>query len=159
RTPTITKPSCLAESSSLYVELGLTDSETDFDEEVGSNPGDAAMDQPQSSHVVHARPNLDHMDLGINLKLPTNDQIILKEHATSTGTLSSLQNLDREISFTNQFLEERSREDEPNKTNTEAEKSLERDHSDQLASDLKEACLKKRKKRAALRTPSGSPPS
>ncbi|GJR18506.1 hypothetical protein Tco_0967033 [Tanacetum coccineum] len=38
-------------------------------------------------------------------------------------------------------------------------KSLEHDHSDQLASDLKEARLKKRKKRAAPRTPSGSPPS
>ncbi|GKD68086.1 hypothetical protein Tco_1322176 [Tanacetum coccineum] len=113
----MTEPSALAESSSLYVELGLTDSETNSDEEVspeinavaqeegqagpnpdeqdegqaGSNPGDAAVDQPQS-------------------KL-----------ATSTGTLSSLQNLDTEISFTNQFLEERSREDEPDKTNTEAE--------------------------------------
>ncbi|GJQ94263.1 hypothetical protein Tco_0005402 [Tanacetum coccineum] len=34
------------------------------------------------------------------------------------------------------------------------QKLLECDHSDQLASDLKEACLKKRKKRAAPRTPS-----
>ncbi|GJQ94264.1 hypothetical protein Tco_0005403 [Tanacetum coccineum] len=65
RTPTTTKPSGLAESPSLYVELGLTDSETDSDEEAGSNAGDVAVDQPQSSHVVHAGPNLDHMDLGI----------------------------------------------------------------------------------------------
>ncbi|GJX66383.1 hypothetical protein Tco_0300726 [Tanacetum coccineum] len=89
--PEVQEPSGLAESSSLYVELGLTDSETDSNEEVspeinavaqeegqagpnpdeqdkgqaGSNPGDAAVDQPQSSHVVHARLNLDHMDLGI----------------------------------------------------------------------------------------------
>ncbi|GKA65714.1 hypothetical protein Tco_0765421 [Tanacetum coccineum] len=113
----------------------------------GSNPGDAAVDQPQSSHVVHVGPNLDHMDLGIdeassqqnpeqmneeftttaypnvqeNLKLPTDDHVILEEHATSTGTLSSLKHLDREISFTNQFLEEKSQEDEPEKTNTESE--------------------------------------
>ncbi|GKF09020.1 hypothetical protein Tco_0043244, partial [Tanacetum coccineum] len=291
--PTTTEPSDLAESSSLYAKLGLTKSETDSDEEVspeinaevqeegqagpnpddqdegqaGSNPGDAAVDQPQSSHVVHE-----------NLKLLTNDQVILKEPATSTKTMSSLKHIDKEISFINQFLEEKSQEDEPDKTNTESEvqsmvtvpihqdtsfvplmtspiidltvsqpassmihapiqtsttttiattttslpppppqpqqstadliiinrigelerrrfsdlsavdmklalhqrmyedesyethkdhknlfdalqKSLERDHSDQLASNLKEARLKKRKKCVTPRTPSGSPPT
>nr|GEW58495.1 hypothetical protein [Tanacetum cinerariifolium] len=38
------------------------------------------------------------------------------------------------------------------------EKSLERDYSDQLLLDLKEACQKKRKRRDVPRTPSGSPP-
>ncbi|GJU35986.1 hypothetical protein Tco_1184340, partial [Tanacetum coccineum] len=33
RTPTTTKPSGYVESPSLYVELGLTDSETESDEE------------------------------------------------------------------------------------------------------------------------------
>ncbi|GJR77989.1 DNA-directed DNA polymerase [Tanacetum coccineum] len=47
--------------------------------QAGSNPGDAAVDQPQSSHVE-------------NLKLPTDDQVILEEP-----------------------------EDEPDKTNTESE--------------------------------------
>ncbi|GJZ23880.1 retrovirus-related pol polyprotein from transposon TNT 1-94 [Tanacetum coccineum] len=85
RTPTTTEPSGHAESPLLYAELGLTDSETESDEEVspeinagtqdegqagpnpgiqdegqaGSNPGDAAESQPQSSH---AGPNLEHMD-------------------------------------------------------------------------------------------------
>ncbi|GJW34975.1 retrovirus-related pol polyprotein from transposon TNT 1-94 [Tanacetum coccineum] len=89
--PEVQEPSGLVESSSLYVELGIIDSETDSNEEVspeinavaqeegqagpnpdeqdkgqaGSNLGDAAVDQPQSSHVVHAGLNLDHMDLGI----------------------------------------------------------------------------------------------
>nr|GFB25586.1 hypothetical protein [Tanacetum cinerariifolium] len=31
--------------------------------QAGSNLGDAAKSQPQSSHVVHAGPNLEHMDL------------------------------------------------------------------------------------------------
>nr|GEX62674.1 hypothetical protein [Tanacetum cinerariifolium] len=31
--------------------------------QAGSNPGDAAESQPQSSHVVHPGPNLEHMDL------------------------------------------------------------------------------------------------
>ncbi|GKE05477.1 hypothetical protein Tco_1397495, partial [Tanacetum coccineum] len=95
--------------------------------QAGSNPGDAAESQPQSSHVVHAGPNLEHMDLEItdtskqqnpkemdeeftitaypnvqkNLKLPTEDQVVLEEPASSTGTLSSLQNLDKELTFTN----------------------------------------------------------
>ncbi|GJV47340.1 hypothetical protein Tco_1437552 [Tanacetum coccineum] len=144
RTPTTTEPSGHAESPSLYAELGLTDSETESDEEVspeinagtqdegqagpnpgeqdegqaGPNPGDAAESQPQSNH---AGPNLEHMDFEENLKLPTEDQVILEEPASSVGTLSSLQNLDKELSFTNQFLMEKSQEDEPDKSNTEAE--------------------------------------
>ncbi|GKE60804.1 hypothetical protein Tco_1511171, partial [Tanacetum coccineum] len=35
-----------------------------------------------------------------NLKLPTEDQVILEGLASSTGTLSSLQNLDKDLSFT-----------------------------------------------------------
>ncbi|GKG62417.1 hypothetical protein Tco_0634190, partial [Tanacetum coccineum] len=31
----------------------------------GTNPDDAGVSQTPSSHVVHAGPNLDHMDLGI----------------------------------------------------------------------------------------------
>ncbi|GJX76753.1 hypothetical protein Tco_0323564 [Tanacetum coccineum] len=79
RTPATAEPSGLVESSSLYVELGLTDSGTESDEEVssemsaqgqeegqgGTNPGDTGMSQTPSSHVVHVGPNLDHMDLGI----------------------------------------------------------------------------------------------
>ncbi|GKB76090.1 hypothetical protein Tco_0942985, partial [Tanacetum coccineum] len=173
RTPAPTEPLGHEESSSLYAELGLTDSETEADDDVpseinpeaqdegqagpnpgkqvkgqaGSDPGDAADSQPQPSHVVHAGPNLKHMDFEAtdassqrnsehldeeftttaypnvqeNLKLPTEDQVRLKEPASSAGTLSSLQNLDKEFSFTNQFLEEKSQEDEPEKTNAEAE--------------------------------------
>ncbi|GJT61196.1 retrovirus-related pol polyprotein from transposon TNT 1-94 [Tanacetum coccineum] len=172
RTSTPTESSGHDESSSLYVELGLTDSETDSDEEVpgmvarvqaegqagpnpgehdegqaGPNPGDAAASQPPSSHVVHAGPNLEHMDLEAsdtsiqpnpeqmdeeftttaypnvqeNLKLPTEGEVRLEEPASSAGTLSSLQHLDKELSFADQFLVEKSQEDEPEKTNTESE--------------------------------------
>ncbi|GJS98515.1 hypothetical protein Tco_0819685, partial [Tanacetum coccineum] len=41
--------------------------------------------------------------------------------ANFAGTLSSLENLDKELSFNNQFLVEKSQEDEPDKSNTEAE--------------------------------------
>ncbi|GJX34733.1 hypothetical protein Tco_0246290 [Tanacetum coccineum] len=171
-TSTPTESSGHDESSSLYVELGLTDSRMDSDEEVsgmvvrvqakgqtgpnpgehdegqdGPNPGDAAASQPLSSHVIHAGPNLEHMNLEAsdtsiqpnpkqmdeeftttaypnvqeNLKLPTEGEVRLEEFASSTGTLSSLQNLDKELSFADQFLMEKSQEDEPEKTNTESE--------------------------------------
>ncbi|GKF80722.1 hypothetical protein Tco_0239324, partial [Tanacetum coccineum] len=148
RTPTTSEPFGLIESSPLYAELGLTNSKTDSDKEVslemnagtqeegqdGTNPGDAFVSETQSSHVVYARPNLDHMDLGVtetssqpnpeqideeftmmaypsvqeNLKLPTEGEVRLEEPASSAGTLSSLQNLDKDLSFINQFLAEKS---------------------------------------------------
>ncbi|GJQ95327.1 hypothetical protein Tco_0006466 [Tanacetum coccineum] len=115
--------------------------------QAGSNPGDTAGSQPPPSHVVHAGPNLKHMDLETtdastqhkpeqmdegftttaypnvqeNLKLPTEDQVILEEPASSTGTLSSLQNLDKDLSFTDQFFMEKPHEDESGKTNAETE--------------------------------------
>ncbi|GJS47086.1 hypothetical protein Tco_0597207 [Tanacetum coccineum] len=333
RTPMPIEPSRIVDSPSLDADLAPTDSETESDEEVpginagdqdeghagpnpgvqdegqaGSNPSDAAESQPQSSHVVHAGPNLEHMDLEAtdastqqnneqmneeftttaypnvqeNLKLPmsSSDLEILQAH----WNLSFLQNLDRnsasliisqqfhaplQTSTTNkpqpiittslpplppqpqqsssdpillqcirelekhiadliqsnlaleerldkhgtrlynlenlnipkkvskavdeivtdsvewametplrarfsdlpavdmkEVLQQRMFEDksylahEDHKNLFEAlEKSLERDHSNQLLSDLEEARRKKRKKRASSRTPSGSPPS
>nr|GEW84338.1 hypothetical protein [Tanacetum cinerariifolium] len=87
-TSTPTESSGHNESSSLYAELGLIDSEVESDEDVpgidagvqnkgqaGQNPGeqdegqtgpnlgDAVVSQPQSSPLVHAGPNLKHADL------------------------------------------------------------------------------------------------
>ncbi|GJS89437.1 retrovirus-related pol polyprotein from transposon TNT 1-94 [Tanacetum coccineum] len=115
--------------------------------QAGSNLGDAAESQPQPSHMVHVGPNLEHLDIETtdastqqkpeqmdeeftataylnvqeNLKLLTEDHVILKEPASSTGTLSSLQNLDKDLSFTDQFFMEKTHEEEPGKTNAEAE--------------------------------------
>ncbi|GJV27286.1 E-beta-farnesene synthase [Tanacetum coccineum] len=89
--------------------------------QAGSNPGNAVVFQPQPSHVVHVGPNLEPMDLAENLKLPAEDQVILEEPASSTGTLSSLQHLEKELSFTDQFFVEKPQEEEPEKTNAESE--------------------------------------
>ncbi|GJY78459.1 hypothetical protein Tco_0484260 [Tanacetum coccineum] len=201
RTSIQTEPSGHDESSSLYAELGLTDSETDSDEEVSGivarvqdegqagpnpgehdedharpNPGDAAASQPPSSHVVHAGPNLEHMDLeASDTSIQPNPK--LEEPASSAGTLSSLQHLDKELSFTDQFLVVKSQEEEPEKTNTESkesnsyqahedhkqlyealEKSMARDHTNQLLTDLVEAQRKKKKRHASPKTQPGSPP-
>ncbi|GJR66154.1 retrovirus-related pol polyprotein from transposon TNT 1-94 [Tanacetum coccineum] len=213
RPPMHAEPTGHADSPSLDAELPLIDSETESDEEVpvinvgdqdegqagpnpgeqdegqagpnpgiqdkgqaGSNPGDAAESQPQPSH-------------GENLKLPTEDQVILEEHASSTGTLSSLQNLDKDLSFTDQFFVEKPHEEESRNTNAKTEvsqavdeivtdavdwamqaplrarfrdlptKSLELYYSNQRLSDEEEARKKKRKKRVAPITLFGSPPS
>ncbi|GJU10616.1 hypothetical protein Tco_1133012 [Tanacetum coccineum] len=160
RTPAPTVPLSHEESSSLYAELGLTDSETNSDNEVShdinpkahiegqpgsdhgkqvkaqarSDPSVGADSRIQLSHVVHAGPNLEHMNLEVsdtspqpnpeqmdeefttmiypsvqeNLKLLTEGEVRLEEPASSAGTLSSLQNLDKDLNFTNQFLAEKS---------------------------------------------------
>ncbi|GKB56006.1 hypothetical protein Tco_0912192 [Tanacetum coccineum] len=179
RTSTPTESFGHDESSSLYAELGLTDSESESDEELS----------------------------GI-------------EPTSSAGTLSSLQHLDKELSFANQFLMEKSQEDKPKKTNTELEvskavdeivtdavdwaiqaplgiassgpcqnldmkeilhhrmwesnsyqahkdhkmlyealeKSMARDHTDKLLTDLAKTQRKKKKRRDSPKTPPGSPP-
>ncbi|GKB47921.1 hypothetical protein Tco_0898674 [Tanacetum coccineum] len=55
-----------------------------------------------------------------NLKLPTEGEVRFEEPASSAGTLSSMKNLDKDLRFTDQFLVEKSQEDEPEKSNIEA---------------------------------------
>nr|GEW58320.1 monodehydroascorbate reductase [Tanacetum cinerariifolium] len=132
RTPMPVKAFGPAESPSLDAKLDLTDSETKSDDEVpkintgdqdegqtgpnpgvqdkgqlGSHPGDAVGSQPQSSHVE-------------NLKLLYEDPVIPEEPTSSTRTMSSLQNLEKELSFTDQFFVKKQQEEEPRKTNAEA---------------------------------------
>nr|GEU51996.1 putative reverse transcriptase domain-containing protein [Tanacetum cinerariifolium] len=113
----------------------------------GSNPGDDAEPQPQSSPIVHVGPNLEHMDLeatGVstqphpeqmdegftvtaypnvqeNLKLTVEEQVILEEPASSTGTLSSLQHLAKDFSFGDLFFNDKPFKADNEKTTTETE--------------------------------------
>ncbi|GJU01485.1 hypothetical protein Tco_1111823 [Tanacetum coccineum] len=74
------------------------------------------LEQIDEEFTTTAYPNVQE-----NLKLPTKDQVIIEEPASSTRTLSSLQNLDKELSFTNQLFIEKPQEKEPEKTNTKSE--------------------------------------
>nr|GEU86350.1 hypothetical protein [Tanacetum cinerariifolium] len=168
RTPASTEPSGHAESHSIYAELGLTDSNSKFDKEVpsvvkvgaqdeghvapnlgvltkgqaGSNPGDDAKPQHQSSPIVHVGPNLEHMDLEATdvstqlhpepmdegftataypnvqeiLKLTVKEQVILEEPTSSTRTLSSLQHLAKDFSFGDLFFNDKPSKAENEKT-------------------------------------------
>ncbi|GJS73552.1 retrovirus-related pol polyprotein from transposon TNT 1-94 [Tanacetum coccineum] len=109
RTSTQTEPTGHDESSSLYAELGLTDSETDSDEEVsgidagvqdegqagpnpgeqdegqaGPNPDDVVASQPPLSHVVLVGPDLEHMNLeAFDTSLQPNPEQMDEEFTTT----------------------------------------------------------------------------
>nr|GEV96230.1 hypothetical protein [Tanacetum cinerariifolium] len=50
-----------------------------------------------------------------NLKLPSEEQVIPEDPASSIGTLSSLQNLEKDLSFTDQFFVEKKHEEDRGK--------------------------------------------
>nr|GFB32688.1 hypothetical protein [Tanacetum cinerariifolium] len=143
RTPMPTKASRPAESPSLDTELALTDSETEFNDVVpkintgdqdegqarpdpgvqdegqaGSNPGDARKSQPQSSHVVHARPNLEYIDLEATDALTQQNPEQMDKEFTTTACLNVQENL--KLPSKDQFFMEKKREEELGKTLAEA---------------------------------------
>nr|GEW28388.1 retrovirus-related Pol polyprotein from transposon TNT 1-94 [Tanacetum cinerariifolium] len=93
--------------------------------QAGPDPGNVEESHTMLSHVVHAGSNCKHMDLDVadvlphpppekmdkgftataypkvqeNLKLTVKEQVLLEEPASSSGTLSSLQHLTKDLSF------------------------------------------------------------
>nr|GEV37153.1 hypothetical protein [Tanacetum cinerariifolium] len=110
-TPMLVEASEPAESPSLDAELALVDNLKAIDVSHLQNP-----EQLDKEFTTTAYPNVLE-----NLKLLSEDPVILEEPASSTGTLSSLYNLEKELSFTDQFFVEKKQEEEPGKTNAEAE--------------------------------------
>ncbi|GJX19836.1 hypothetical protein Tco_0222513 [Tanacetum coccineum] len=156
-TPTTTEPSGHAEPPLLYAELGLTDSETEFDKEVSPEINAGTQDEGQ------ARPNPGEQDKG---QAGPNPGIQDEGQAGSTlkpqarwNPVSSLLNLDKELQLHHSIPCEKSQETKSDISNTEAEKSLELDYSNQCLADQEEARKKRRKRRDAPRSPPGSPPS
>nr|GEV86055.1 hypothetical protein [Tanacetum cinerariifolium] len=207
RIPMPAEASGPAESPSLDVKLALTDSETKSDDEVpkintkdqdegqdgpnpgiqdegqagpnpgaqdegqaGSNLGDAVGSEPQSSHVVHVVPNLEPMDLeaidALHLQKPEqldeDDQFFVKKQqeeepgktnaeaeamqAPLRARFSYLPTVDVKEILQQQMFERKSYEahEDHKKLYDALKKSLERDYSDQLLSDLNEARQKKK---------------
>nr|GEZ51511.1 hypothetical protein [Tanacetum cinerariifolium] len=70
--------------------------------QAGSNPDDAAESQPKSSHVVHAGPNLEHMDLeATDASTQQNPKQIDEEsvlHGEATGKKPRKTNAEAEVS-------------------------------------------------------------
>ncbi|GJY14609.1 hypothetical protein Tco_0385031 [Tanacetum coccineum] len=118
RTSAPTEPSSHDESSSLYAELGLTESDTESDEEV---PPVVKMSQTLSTPGVHAGPNLEHTDA--ETADATSQPQPGQMDEDSTGTLSSLQHLAKDFSFGDQFFNDKPLEanNEKATADTEAE--------------------------------------
>nr|GEV21028.1 uncharacterized mitochondrial protein AtMg00810-like [Tanacetum cinerariifolium] len=116
--------------------------------QAGPDPGNAGADeQPMPSSVVHARSDREHMDLDVtdvspqpsneqmdegftataylkvqdNLKLTVKEQVLLEEPASSSGTLSSLQHLSKDISFGKLFFSDKPLEADNDKATAEIE--------------------------------------
>ncbi|GJW88054.1 hypothetical protein Tco_0163394 [Tanacetum coccineum] len=83
------------------------------------NPGIAAESQLQSSHVVHAGPNLKHMDLGTSDALTQQKPKQMDEEFTTTAYPNVQENL--KLPTEDQLFVEKPHEEEPGKTNSEAE--------------------------------------
>ncbi|GKF31291.1 hypothetical protein Tco_0101089, partial [Tanacetum coccineum] len=87
--------------------------------QAGPNPGiqdeGQAGPNPGIQDEGQAGPNPSEQDEG--RARPNPGIVILEEPARSTGTLSSLQNLDKDLSFNDQFFVEKPHEEESGKTN------------------------------------------
>nr|GEX40314.1 uncharacterized mitochondrial protein AtMg00810-like [Tanacetum cinerariifolium] len=145
------------ESSSLYDELGLTDSEVESDEDV---PGiDAGVpDEGQAGPNLsdqdegYAGPNPDEQDEG-HAK-PNPNEIVID--AVDWPIQAPLRNRFRDIPEADmkEILHQRMWETNSYKTHEDhmmlyeaLEKSMNRNHSEELLKDLSEACKKKKKRR------------
>ncbi|GJV77509.1 hypothetical protein Tco_1509093, partial [Tanacetum coccineum] len=119
RTSAPTEPSCHDESSSLYVELGLTESDTKSDKEMPPvvkssdqdegqagpdpgiqdkgqaepNPDDVAESQPLSTPGVHAGPNLEHTDAAATNAISQPQPGQMDEEFTTTAYPNVQENL------------------------------------------------------------------
>ncbi|GJQ96233.1 hypothetical protein Tco_0007372 [Tanacetum coccineum] len=148
RTSIPTEPSGHDKSSSLYVELGLTESDTESYEEMppvvksGDQDEGQARPDPSIQDKIQAEPNPDDVadqpqpgqmdeeftttaypNIQKNLKLTIDKSVIPEEPSSSIGTLSSLQHLAKDFSFGDQFFNDKPSEadNEKTKTDTEAE--------------------------------------
>ncbi|GJX77906.1 hypothetical protein Tco_0324717 [Tanacetum coccineum] len=82
---------------------------------------------PRKEHVALAGPNPEHIDEDFyataypkvheNLKLRTDEHVILENPESSSVTLSSMKNLDETDNFGDQFLNDKPTEDDQEKTN------------------------------------------
>nr|GEX96613.1 hypothetical protein [Tanacetum cinerariifolium] len=149
RTSTPTESSGHDEFSLLYVELGLTDSEVESNEDVprinmgvqdegqaGPNPGEqdegqAGPNPDLEATDVSTQPHPEQIDKGFtattypkvheNLKLTVKEEVILEEPASSTRTLSSLQHLAKDLSFGDLFFNDKPSDADNEKTTIETE--------------------------------------
>nr|GEU41242.1 putative reverse transcriptase domain-containing protein [Tanacetum cinerariifolium] len=149
-TPMLTEASGHAESPSLDTELALIASETKS-YNVASKIDTSHQDEGQAGPNPGVSKAIDEI---------VTDAVDWEMLATLRAHFSDLPTVDMKKILQQRMFEDKSYEahDDHKKLYDALEKSLERDYSDQLLSDLEEARQQKRKRRNLTRTPSGSLP-
>nr|GEY96539.1 E-beta-farnesene synthase [Tanacetum cinerariifolium] len=150
------------------------------------DPGNAETSQPMPSPVVHAGSDRKHMDLDVadvstqpppekmdegftTTAYPKVSKAIneVVTDAVDWAMQAPLRNRFRDLleADMKEILHQRMWEPDSFKSHEDhmqlyeaLEKSMNRDHSEELAKDLAEACKKKKKSRESSKTPPGSPP-
>ncbi|GKC38678.1 hypothetical protein Tco_1051062, partial [Tanacetum coccineum] len=120
------------EERTVKLDEGQTGS--DFSNTLESRPlpdEDQARSNPGPSHVALARPNPKpmHEDFIVTvypkvheiLKHTTEEHVFFENPPSSSGTLSSMKNLDDAFTFGDQFINDKPTEEEPSKANMESE--------------------------------------
>nr|GEY07409.1 hypothetical protein [Tanacetum cinerariifolium] len=136
------------------------------------NPCDAAASQPLPSPIVHAGPNLEHMDLEV-IDVSTQPHFEQIDEGFTTTAYPKVQenlklmlkNRDLPEADMKEILHQRIWDTNSYKTHNDhmmlckaLKKSMNCDHTEGLLKDLAEACKKKKKRRDSPKTPPGSPP-
>ncbi|GJZ44982.1 hypothetical protein Tco_0592578 [Tanacetum coccineum] len=125
------------EEKTAEIDEGQAGSDPGKTPESRPSPDDDKMDEDQAgpdpgeSRVALAGPNPEptHDDFMANvypnvhesLKFPADEHVILKDPLSSTGTLSLMKNLDDAFTIGDQFINDKSTEDESKKLNVEVE--------------------------------------
>nr|GEV24256.1 zinc finger, CCHC-type [Tanacetum cinerariifolium] len=95
------------------------------EDQAGPDLGNAEVSQPMPSPVVHARSDrftaTAYPKVQENLKLTVEEQVRLEEPASSSGTLSSLQHLTKDLSFGDLFFSDKPSEADNDKATAETE--------------------------------------
>ncbi|GKE32412.1 hypothetical protein Tco_1451734, partial [Tanacetum coccineum] len=113
--------------------VNLEDKTTEIDEgQAGSEPGKTLSLDPHLMITRWMKTRLDRtleksvwllldQTLSPRLKFPADEHVILEDPLSSTGTLSSIKNLDDEFTIGDQFINDKATEYEPEKLNVESE--------------------------------------
>nr|GEW85335.1 retrovirus-related Pol polyprotein from transposon TNT 1-94 [Tanacetum cinerariifolium] len=96
--------------------VGLAETTAELDEgQAGSDPGSTL------EHMHEDLTSIIYPKVHETMRFPTDEEVILEDPHSSSRTLSSIKNLDNAFTFGDQFVNDKSTEDEPGKSNAEGE--------------------------------------
>ncbi|GJY23642.1 hypothetical protein Tco_0397300 [Tanacetum coccineum] len=108
--------------SPIDAETGARSDKTSSGDRDGSDPGETLESRPQPEQLMHDEFLADlYPKVQESLKFSADEHVILEDPLSSTRTLSSMKNLEDAYAIRDQFINDKSIDDEPGKLNMEAE--------------------------------------